>query len=423
MQANVKLARKWAETDEYWGDPKATMVESHRIPITRFTPEQVEQMMAPDIAKLRSIAPSDIRGYVVGRLVTQHDKERLRPTFEPACNATCLKEQAVTLQYPSRLERRQKLKGKKFLLQFDYLAYFDEFGLPEGIQERLAIRTKDRLGRDAFYTVTRMPMGATWSVGSAQTVTWCVLEPLLRLRSVSVDTSIDNVRIAGDDPVEFLHAVKTFISRCRMVNAQLDNEYKGVSDDDLLQTAAKNAKGPFKFMGEETFIEGDEVFARNTENNLRKLAMAVERLKVGHGVLRRHVASIIGMLVFLVHVKNVPLCQLFRTLRFGAAVSKAADIDGWGQPLTFISPDVMQEIVNVTSYLLRNDPTKVPEYRAPASTNASYDTIILVDASSAAWAALIWHRGRTFRVTCGWQMPINRSAHAEPRAASRIFVV
>src|SRR5258708_4604207 len=85
---------------------------------------------------------------------------------------------------------------------------------PENEINFLAIRVRAASGADAFFRLTRLPMGASWAPGVAQTVTWVLVEPLLDAmrdgRHVVVDTMIDNVRIAAAEADTFLWAVHTF---------------------------------------------------------------------------------------------------------------------------------------------------------------------------------------------------------------------
>ena len=111
------------------------------------------------------------------------------------------------------------MRGATFCARFDFKAWFDQIGLPQDVQCHYAVRVKDAEGQPAFYCLTR-PMGACWAPGVAQTITWTIVQPLLKLRHVIM---IDDARIAAHDAQAFATAVRTFMRRCRQANATLKN--------------------------------------------------------------------------------------------------------------------------------------------------------------------------------------------------------
>ena len=107
-------------------------------------------------------------------------------------------------------------------------------------------------------------MGASFSAHLMQTVTWLLTLPLASSgRSTQVHTCIDNVCFFGNDPADFVKAVRDFLSSCAELGIQLNPEgdVSSLNDREILEAAAASAKSPFIFLGEE-FV-GNSV--RNSE--------------------------------------------------------------------------------------------------------------------------------------------------------------
>jgi hypothetical protein len=128
---------------------------------------------------------------------------------------------------------------------------------------------------------------------------------------------IDNVAIASDDPNVFITAVQTFVNRCKMFNATL-NDVELIPTDpvEILRMGEQNSKLGFTFLGEE-YIDGK---IRNTAKNVNKLSASLERIKSSISdpsivVTRRNIAAFIGLATWMAHTIQIPLSHHFDLLR------------------------------------------------------------------------------------------------------------
>ena len=412
-------ARRWLTDATLLNETEP--IDRQRVPTSAFTHEQVKRML--EAGKLRPLGEDEpIFGFAKGFTVPEHAKQRLRPIFEPFANGLIDKEELVRTTYPSRHERQVTVRGATFCARFDFKAWFDQVDLPQDVQQHYAVRVKDAEGRPAFYCLTRLPMGACWAPGVAQTITWTIVQPLAKLRHVIVHTMIDDVRIAADDAQAFTTAVRTFMRRCRQANATLKNgdEWSQLSDKQLIEKGRTEAT-QYVFLGEEYLHAGlGAPKTRNCAKNVDKLRAACARFRERpQECTRRNFAAVMGLIVFMAWTVRFSLYKMPRLMRaYSAIASAATDERSWDAPV-FLAPPVFDELVAVADVLLRNTPVPIPPASAQPSTDTmAYDAIIYVDASASGYGAFVALRDdRIYEVRGGWSALMPHSAHAEPLAA------
>lgn len=410
-----RLARRWVESAELYGANWASLKKEDLPAATFSTPHLLAIWEAGKIEP----CTEPIQSFVNGFKVAEVENERWRPIFEPVLNASLHREALIPQRYPSRLQRRWHDVGATHVIELDMKSYFDQFPLHPSVRRFFALRTRNRVpGQEAtLWQLTRMPMGASFAPGVAQTATAIIVWPLLSMRDIRVDTMLDNIRIASSSPEMFCKAIRIVIQRCAQVNATLKNFNATVSDEELIRQGAIKA-GLYTFLGEE-YITVDRVRSvRNTKKCIENLGLALERLRSGEST-RRQCASLVGLIVYMTHTIAIRPSALFRLLRFFRAICRGTDgaLNFWDQ-IVPVSSSVRFYIEALSEELLRNKAVPITPIRPPSSDVQDYGVAIIVDASLSGWGALIWVKGgKIFEISCGWPAEMQHSAHAEPCAA------
>jgi integrase len=369
----------------------------------------------------------DIKSACKGFATPQHSKHERRPVFEPLTNATSSRIW-VPYGHRSRQELRSTFSCCRFRWQFDFTSWFDQLEL-QNIEYFVCRGTPAMVDVNGspesfeYFALTRPPQGGSWCSHLLSTLTWCIAEPLLKMPGIVVATQIDNVAIGGDDPQQFLSALRVFLQRCTHVGAQLnDMDTFPATDGEILRVA--DARNSLTFLGE---VYKDDVVC-NTVKNIEKITEAWTRLQRSIGVdsspvTRRHIASLIGTLVWCAHTLNEPLRSHYTVLKTFSDISRGAtSARGWDEAI-LITPRLVNTLAPLVGIVLRNSPAKASEFKRHAEDaiyNAlQYDAIIVVDASATGAGALIFfpHTGEVVECRMGWRTHIAHSAWAEPIAA------
>jgi hypothetical protein len=258
-------------------------IPADQLPFSHFNPQEMAELLR--VGKVKPLPPgATIRCGCAGFKVKQPAKRRLRPVFEPSNNNRINREALPPLQYMPRRQRRYKLARLSYRIEFDFSGYFDQLYLAKEVLDCFVIRVKEPIAIDGIFhtefTLTREPMGATHSAHVAQTLTWAVLEPILKMGDVFTSTMIDNVALASDNAESFVAAVQLFIERCDAFRFSLnDRDSLPTKRDDILGHGRRcgmdsDIDNPFRFLGGGCI--GTAV--RNSANNVKKLSDAIERI-------------------------------------------------------------------------------------------------------------------------------------------------
>eukprot|EP00760_Papus_ankaliazontas_P015965 PhM_4_TR16747/c1_g1_i1/m.79462 len=263
------------------------------LPKTSFTPEHWRTMYAgakciplrlgadsrlTPISEEGPGTPLSIRAMCKGFPTPQHAKQRLRPVFEPMVNKSCVTSHRPPLRYPSRQERRHRIAKMSYVLEFDFEAWYDQAAIGAPTLDHYVCRAQptsitvgDTQETFSFFLLTRSPMGSNHAAHCMQTVTWAILEPIIHpggpFRDIVVHTMIDNVLIAGNDADVFVDAITTFLDRCRLFGAQLNDATQLPSKRDAILDAANTKRNDVTFLGEKYILHS----VCNSERNVEKL--------------------------------------------------------------------------------------------------------------------------------------------------------
>lgn len=419
------------------------------FPYARMSVAQAEVLVAH--GKLSEVDADVPLAHCSGWLLEQEKKRRLRPIFEPATNATLRRDLLPPCLFPSRAEMRRRFaRHSTYSCQIDLAAYYDQLPIPPELRKFYGIRVRCNDGTSRFFLLTRVPMGACWSCGFAASIT-DVLAASASSPLVDVQTCIDNIRISSRDGRAFLEALRSLtgcatrmgisvgeVNGHESTTAQFTS-WSDRGDADVLADCAQYARD-HTWLGEHYGRDSnDEVVVSNTQDAVGKLQAAWHRIAAARGpdghvspeVSRRHVAALIGLLIWMAHTVNLPLCQFWIILRLASAIGFAATNErGWDQPVGWLSPRVVDALATAVALLTTNEPRPPLSPRAPSVNPTDYDVVICCDASAVGWAAIIWKRfvdgqgvvsWRATEASAGWSAATaaQHSAHAEPLAVDR----
>jgi integrase len=377
--------------------------------------------------KLAPLAKNEtVKGWVTGYLIPQAKKKQRRPVWEPHLNRWGLSNQPLAT-YPARRTRRY-LRRHRYIMDFDFCQFFDQFPLAEEAQVYYCCRYRitESDGSHTFMTVklTRLPMGVTFAPAVAQALTDIIVAPLMKLGdNVKVFTMIDNVRIAASDVHALRHAMNIFLTRCAAagiaINPQEDIEGNTVNidprhlDDEGL---TRWALAPKIFLGE--LIDSQNMVIRNAPKNGAKLveawtrishanlpitasALSTDKTQRRRGdtnqggkttITYRHIVSLISLLLFMLHTHDVHLSSCYDLLRPYSKLAARAALVGWDCALTFLdlrlSTTLAQYIEKIVT-MDRHGSALPHQPHPPSVSDGDYDVIITSDACGEGWAAFI----------------------------------
>ena len=420
FQTEVARAFKWLCTDEYYGQP---YVNEARIPKAKLTGDQLQVTF--DFEKVEP-HKGPIRGVVNVFLVAQAAKRNWRMICEPGMNRTCETSMLPTLVYETRLGRRERARGKRFMGEFDFSSYFDAFEIPSHLRDFYVFMAQDTEENWGLYHLTRMPMGARYAPGVAQYTTWVILEKVSEeCPSAVLDSMTDNVRICEEQQDSFVSAVKSFIKWTRTFNITLNRgdgpDLDLAGDEEWLQWGSQHRI----FLGELYLVQ--EVFTHvcNTEKTVSKVKRAFAKMSERTlGYTKRNFSSFVSLVCFALHTIGLTPRDYRSLMKAHSAVCATVHKDeGWDEPIDFIHGSVMTEAKNVTDILVANVPRMIKVRIPPSYDNEVYETLGIVDSSGQGWATYANIGDKVFEVTEGWQVGdesfVDHSASSEPQGVLR----
>ena len=123
------------------------------------------------------------------------------------------------------VEHRGRISSYIYQLKLDHFAWFDQFPLSDIIGYhvvRSAMPIHWEGAEHELFGLERLPMGATQSCGVANTTTWPLMEPIIRMEGVFVTSMVDNVTICSNDLDRFVEAVQSYLARATACSADLN---------------------------------------------------------------------------------------------------------------------------------------------------------------------------------------------------------
>jgi len=421
FRTNLRKATSFLTSSEHYGITWPTMVEQ-QIPFSSFTTEHALQFLR--FGKCRPLREGEvIYSYAKGFLQPNDTKLYFRPVFEPFYNNCINRDQLPEMRYPSEAEKRFKLCGKKYIMLFDFKAWYDQLPLDDAVHNCHVIRLKEPVEWEGklhtLLALTKDPMGATHSAHTAQTITWAIGEPLFHM-NVDIVTMIDNFIVATDDPEAFVQAVQTFIQRCDEFGAVLNDRESYPSDPAaILKMGRETASTWTSILGAE-YKDG---LVRNTEKNLKNLNDAYLRLQRAASdpsvvVTRRHIAALISLAFYMARIIDVRVAQHFPMIRLH---QKMSSMRGSWDSAYKPSINEMNNLAKLVGIIMPNVPVRPTLTPLPGSDFSDYDATIIFDASATGYGAWVLMDGTIYEVRSGWRNTMRFSAHAEPTAGKEVI--
>lgn len=392
------------------------MPDKKDIPKAGFSKKQLTKMI--EYGKLVPLTEEG-KSYVKGFPIVDGHKNRARALAEPFVNKfTETEVDYPPMKYPSRLENYAGMKDAKYVAQFDYSAYFDQFNLDDEARKFMVMRTTPVNGND-MWMLTRLPMGATFSPAIAQYTTWVICEPITKMKGVHVTTMIDNVRIVAQTETEFITAVRQFLERSEKAGLTLNKEadpYRTKDDKELAELGMGNTKKDFDFLG-----------VCYNDNTIKNTARLIEKLTFANGLLamqkmsKRQLAHILGLAIYMAHTIREHMVYHFELMRTYNKLFDEGESE-WDSEME-ITEALRNHAKKLITVVLRNEPKSIQEPIRPSTNMNDYDSVIVFDACKDAWAAKVHDvaTGKTIRVMKRFAKTAKFSAHAEPMAATEIL--
>lgn len=224
---------------------------------------------------------------------------------------------------------------------------------------------------------------------------------------------IDNVRIASNNPRDFVRAVRTYLKNVNEAGIILNDNTEGWTDEKILEIGLKGSTDEFIFLGES--FKGNTI--RNTEKLIKKLSDAMKALapKI---TTRRNLASTVGLSLFMAHTININIAE------HGALIKAYSNLfrgnPQWDEPLQYIDERVLVKLHELANQIMPNNPFEIIKPKPPGTTDQDYDAVIIIDACANAWAAKIRivKTGKTYLILKAFHIAHIHSAHAEPLAVT-----
>ncbi|KPA83995.1 TATE DNA transposon [Leptomonas pyrrhocoris] len=306
-------------------------------------------------------------------------KGRRRLITEPHLNACLQTSDMPKVQYPTRLERRQSLRNKRYMLQVDFEAYYDATPLPGELRNFFVFRARN----GAYFRLCTLPTEARWSVAVGQGITSTIVDVDT---PVTIMTMIDNILIAADEGQEedFVSAVRRIVARIRGANllTSPDRESLATMDDTSLLSLAKEPNTVF--LGEEYRWNGSERLVRNSAKSVAKLIVALRK----PAFTIRSFASVVSLMFYMLHTTLINPARAFSLARAyrGAArlVSRGFD---WDDPLPFLHPQIHAALHELGARLVHNPWQPIARERSATYSEDNYDVVCFTDASLGGWGA------------------------------------
>ena len=315
-------------------------------------------------------------------LETKEDGDRRRPIFEPHINQL-LHDNEVTVSYTPKSVIHRAVAQNAGARQLDMAAWFDQLPLAEAIQQWFTV-----CAHGISYVLTVIPMGYRPACVVAQGIVDCLIHPISR--QLDTASCVDNVIFFGDETTT-ASAVQTFLTRCKMIGAQVKD------DNPRYETS-------YDFLGEH-YTHGPAPSKRLTEKTWRKilflstwLADNTKRPKT------RQLMAVFGLLLYASQVLDLSVASHHFSMKFLSFIA-TQDL----QTRHTIPDDIQHDLSKWTQEAVANTP--VPVY-----THVSAPTLtIYVDASSTGWGALAIEGASVRSVARPW------GPHEEPLAGSSVF--
>lgn len=358
-----------------------------------------------------------VRGSVYGFKVAQYFKSCSRPVWNCYIKDAFLSALPhYHLQTPGGIATRlfqiaSSGEGTIFV-QFDFMAYYDQFALDPEVAAFFCFIGHDNL----TYALSRMPMGFTLACAIAQGATWQLLN--FERRSTVV-TCIDNVAFAGK-PEDVLHDVRSFLQRCHSVCATLNElttheiaSFLSASPAEQLSRVHAWHKDVFTFLGVSyQWSAKTKSLSDKTREKLQASRQCL--MAMTESILPRQLAAVVGLLRYAIFTLRLDALKYYYTLDWVRNLASSLQTDHALWDTVAIRLPVAHRLALLDWFDLVLQDRAVP-IAAPLPQDPP--TTLIVDASGVGWGAILYSGGDTFQMASGrWEKEIPSSVVSEPAA-------
>jgi hypothetical protein len=391
---------------------------------TRFLQKDVELMHG-----IRKIVRADLLPQDFGFAAPRFSSVRSFPVYEPfkvpprrrgivapTANDYLGRDTLQDMWYQSRAEcRLSAIPGDEWdriAFHFDFAAWYDQFEYLDSIARLFSFRAPD----GEVYCLKRLAMGQRQACEIGQGATW-VLCDFKHHELVRITTMIDNVRIVGPRS-HALNAARTFLQRCKLANATLNDMPAGfdpdtASDDELLALASDQET----FLGEEYVYSKSQV--RVGKKSIEKLKLSIDRMA---NWTVTHMAAHMSLLFYCSGTLGISPAHYYDALRvFRRACERTSrGTLRWDDPSPQFNGAAREELLAWTDRCLENAWRKIIPTQSEDHTH-----VIVTDASGTGWGAICidLRTGSVEFANGDWDehMDMANSTDAEPEGIYRAF--
>ena len=292
--------------------------------------------------------------------VIEAAKMRRRPIMEPLLNDLLRKSDLLGIKLPTKQLIRSMFR-KRFVVQFDASAFFDQFRLSDSVRPYFGIIFGGR-----SMAARCLPMGFRPSCDVAQSTAEHLIS--FDLGSCIAACYIDNFVFAGDTLTELQTAMKTFVARCKSAGVILNDYEPKIVDSEC------------DCLGEHYNLKAQTRCL--TQSAVEKLHLAGEVLvrQQTDLVPARTLAAVFGILFYANKVLNISPHRYYNALKFyrqlASSCSGDTPLSSWDQVAPRLPPSALQELQAWLLVALRNEPVPLSN-----DTDTNIDLILIVDAS------------------------------------------
>ena len=228
-----KVLIDWMEARRYLEDNTVYQIAKACDPPPKsdIRPELVETLQ--EAGQIREVSVSVAKNFCIVFVIPEDNKARWRIIKHPreinAALADLLPADSVSRTNATRRDARIDVFDHPGCVEYDFAAYFDQFGLAEAVGKHFVFYD----GRK-FYEPLRLLMGASFSVDVATAGTRVLVHNIGEGLSTATRHMIDNIRIAGTQE-HCAQAGTKFKQRCEYAGVTInefdpEEEYKVVND-------------------------------------------------------------------------------------------------------------------------------------------------------------------------------------------------
>ncbi len=339
-------------------------------PVTHVRDDFIQQLLEGN--SIRKIRRSEVRGYVKFFTIPEHGKQRFRPirhTYE--INEVFGKETLIGTSFPTKKTIcNMVLQGTHFAA-FDMAAYYDQFGLENGVGNYLCCRKNGE-----FYAANLLAMGQRQGCDIGQTTTQFLMDFEDR-QCVVAHSVIDNSAFVGSYE-QVLHDAKIFVQRCRDA---------GVTLNEFAQIEEKGIESLILQKGEWCGVALDfvEKTVKVTEKTLQKIEISWNNR--ANWTVRQFSAHI-GLLFWTWGILDIPIHEFYPLLRFISETSRRMQQDEtlWDTPININNFKSSLAPLEAWTTLARNN----SPHRLKQSTDSKW--FICTDASAHGWGYVAFNQ-------------------------------